>query len=641
VSEENDPVKEDAQKLDESPSGLQRRWMIRLKAAKDFFEDFHNEGEVVVKEFLGKGGKTSRLNLFFGNVQTKSATLSGVPKVRARRRFADAKDDVARVSAMALDRILNSDIERESDGYRKALANAKGDWLKPGLGQVWLRYVVETEPTETTDPDTGEVIKGEQKAREDVETDHAKWRDFMWDPSETWEDVLAIFRKLNLTKAEWEKQFPGKPFRVAGRKDGKADEIKEAFGRAEVWEIWDKESKRVLHLCEQERTILKVSPDPYGLPGFFPCPEPLMANVTTSKCIPRSTYYLAKDQYDEAHELQQRIRALVKQVRVRGVYDAGCEPLKDLLTSAVDGRLVPFKSFAALVDKGGIQNAVSLLENKDQIEAILALSQRLALVKQEIYEITAQSDLTRGQSDSSKTATAARGEMRVFSQRVSAEQDEYARFASEAQRIRAFLIAKFFDAETIAQRANIQPDSDDAALLPQAIDLLKSSIADYRIDVDADSLAMTDYDAVQQEGISLMGSVGEYIGKVAPVAAASPGMAMFAAEMLQAMLSGFRGSERFEPIVDRYVSDLKQQAAQPPAPPQPDPAAMAKLEAEKVKAGAAGIKAQAEVVKAQTGLQQTVLDAHAARESFGQRMAERQAAKDDALDQAPLTEGGA
>ena len=65
---------------------------------------------------------------------TRAANMSGLPKVRARRRFADATDDVARTSAEILERLLNSDIDREDDGYRKSLARARSDWELAGLG---------------------------------------------------------------------------------------------------------------------------------------------------------------------------------------------------------------------------------------------------------------------------------------------------------------------------------------------------------------------------------------------------------------------------------------------------------------------------------------------------------------------------
>lgn len=603
----------DSLKQDESKDGLQRRWLLELNAARDALREFHQEGDVVDREFRGDGGG-ERLNLFFADVQTKSAILSGVPKVRARRRFADALDPVARVSAMALDRLLNSDIERESDGYRKALSHAKSDWLRSGMGQVRLRYVVETQPTPAVvDPMTGQELApaGERKTFEDVETDYVKWRKFLWTPAEVWDDVRAVFYGLDLSREEWDRQFPGLEFKPKAREKGDGSpETNQVFGRAEVWEIWDRDSKRVLFLSEQHQEILKVRADPLGLPGFFPSPQPLMANATTSKCVPRSSYFFARALYEEAHELQRRIRALVKQVKVRGGYDAANEALRDILSSAEDGKLWPMKNYATMAGgANGLANSIALIPNKDQIEAILALSNRLALVKRDIYEITGQSDIMRGQAAEKATATEQRIKARFGSTRIQAEQDELARFASEAQRIRAFIISKFFDAETIQRRANLV-SGDDAKLVPQAMALLKEDISAYRIDVDADSLAMTDYDAIQQENMSLLEGTAKFFGAVGPLAT-SPEMAEFFASLYQQAIAGARGAERFEGTIDRFLAQMRAQAQAPKGPPPPDP----KLELEKTRAQAGHVKAQADMAK-------TAMDFQVSQAEHGMRMAE-------------------
>lgn len=648
MNESEQPAKQDEKlKLDDTPAGLQQRWMLELKAAKDALEEFHDEGDKVIDEFRGKGAKGGRLNLFYSDVQTKNASLSGVPKVRARRRYADALDDVARVSATCLDRLLNSDIERESDGYRKALANAKGDWLKAALGQVRLRYVVKWgEPTPAvpaqTDPATGaelapEVPQKDNKASEDVETDYVKWDRFLWTPGRVWDDVRAVFFGLELSQEEWDKQFPGKVFHPTQKTKGEAkDEIKRAFGRAEVWEIWDKDSRRVHFLSEQHIEILKTVDDPLGLPGFFPCPEPLAANLTTSKYVPRSTYYLAKDQYDEAHELQKRIRNLVKQVKVTGGYDSASEALQGILTDAADGRLFPVKNFSSLVGKDGLANAIALLPIQPQVEAIIALSQRMTLMKQEIYEITGQSDIMRGQAAQKATATEQRIKARFGSSRIQSEQDELARFASEAQRIRAFIISRHFDPETIIRRSNIaeaekvdgQPNIE---LINQAVEMLKSDIGAYRIDVDADSLSMTDFDAVQQENMSLLEGTAKFFQSVGPMAT-NPEMAEFFASLYQTTLSGMRGADRIEPVVDRFIAKMREKAAQPPQPPPPDPA----IEREKIKGAVAMQQAKVDMAKsgmemqhaqAEHGMrmQELTAEVQANRENAQTRVAEAQA----------------
>lgn len=608
---------------DESPAGLQRRWTLEVEAAEKAAKSFRDEAEAAVKAFHEKG-------LFFADVHTKESNLSGNPKIRARRRFADAADDVARVSADALERLLNTDLERDSDGYRRALHHAKSDWVRVGLGQIRFRYVVETEPTDPViDPATGAELEpaGERKTFEDVECDYVHWGKYLYSPCDTWSDVRWQGYWLDLSREECRRQFGdalGSQVPMQTRSEGRSDEVAEGpWCRAKVLEIWSKEDRRVYHFAKGMKQILKVTEDTLGLPGFFPSPEPLIANGTTSKVEPKATYHVVKSRYEEAEELHKRIKRLVKMVRLSGAYDANNEGLEKLLDDAYDGKLVPVKNWASLVDKGGMQSAVAFLPLKETIDTILALSDRLVRVKMEIYEISGSSDIMRGQSAERATATTDRIKARAFGMRVQTEQDELARFASDAQRIRAAIIANHFDAATIVQRSNIETNTDPA-LVAQAVEMLKSDIAKYRIDVDAESLAMTDYDAVQQEGIAIMQATGEFFAKFGPVMQGSPQIGGFALELYQQMISGFRGSERYEGIIDRAVSQLKQMAAAPKPPPPPDP----KAETEKIKAGAVQVKAQAEVMKAQAGIVKTQMDAAADRASFGERMAEMAAQRD-------------
>jgi hypothetical protein len=663
------PAVSDAQPLDESPAGLQKQWLLRITAAKRELEDFHREGEQAVDEFLGKTTRKNALNVYHSNVATEQATLSGIPKVRAKRRFADANDDVARVSATALERILNTDLERDSDGYRTALENAKSDWLKPGLGQVRQRYVVRSEPIVGADgaPVLVDGRPSERIAFEDVETDYVKWKRFLWEPGDVWEDVGWIAYGLDVSKEDWEKRWPGFDFRPKDRdqesKDAKGESAAEVFARAEVWEIWDKRTKQTLFLNEQQREILEAKPDPLELPGFFPSPRPLMKNATTSKCVPRSPYLVAKDLYEEAHELQRRIRNLVRFVRVVGAYDATNDGLEKILEDAWDGKLVPVKNWASLVDKGGLQGALAFLPNKDTIESITALSQRLLSVKQEIFEVTGQSDIMRGQSAERATATTDRIKARFVGTRIQAEQDELARFASEAQRIRAHIIASKFQAETIIQRSNIEQAETievpgapappaapgmppgppgpprkvpNRPLIDAAIQMLKTSIAEYRIDVDADSLSMTDFDALQQEGVAIMSATADFFAKFAPLMQSGPAIASFVLELYQQFISGFRGAERFESLIDRGIAQLKSAASAPKPPPPPDP----RLAQEQVKLQGTIAKTGAEVKKAQLGVVQAQLDAHASAQNFGQRMAEIEAERQSAIDVAPVNGDG-
>lgn len=609
-----------------TPAGLQQRWQVELDAAIENQKEMWKEGDSVVEEFLGKkrDGARQRLNLYYADVKTKDANLSGMPKVRAKRRFADANDDVARVSAEILERHLNTDIDRESDGFRRAITHCRGDWLKPGLGQMRFRYTVEMgeQPGQPAIDGAAEVPPVPVKVKEDVETDYVYWKDFLWSPCRTWDEVDWVAFKAEMTKDQFVERFgeekAGKVqlSRPEIKAENISDSVKDAWSRAEIWEIWCKSSGSVYWWSKGMAEILDEKPDPLQIPGFFPCPEPLCANVTTSKFMPKATYYLAEDLYVEAHSLTERIRNLVKAIKVAGVYDKANDGLKRLLSEACENELIPVSNFPGFLEKGGMAGAVQFLPLEETVEAVVQLVQQRNLVKQDLYEITGQSDIMRGNQAQKETATTSRIKARFGSSRIQAEQDEFTRFVSGAQRIRAAIICKHFDEQTILKRANMvqqdpppgmppQPPEGDIAIAPQAVALLKSNFSDYRVEVDADSLSLTDFDAVRQERTEFLQAMTVYLAEVAKIAPVAPTALPFLLELGKHSLAAFRGAAQLEGIFDRMIEAAKQ----PPPPKPPDPRMMAEQ-----------VKAQATQMKAKTDMAGSMLDFQVKKAEHGMEM---------------------
>lgn len=616
-----------------SPTSKASRWQVELAAARKNQDGFWTSGDKANREYRGEKGEGggARLNLFYADVRNQEASLSGTPRTRARRRYADALDDVARVSADILDRLLNTDVEQSEDeaaGFRAAADNARGDWLRTGLGVMRFRYVMETEPTPETPAKTDEagneiapaVPAGERKRSEDVDTMYVNWRDLLWSPCRTWDEVRWVAFRAEMTKDEAKRQFGedvAKRLPIKSKLQGdKEDKPEEAWSRIELWEIWNKDDRTVYHYCEGYDRILKETPDPLELPGFFPCQRPLVANSTTDKLMPRSSFYLAEDLYEEAHSLTRRIRALVKAIKVVGLYDAANPELARLLDEACDNELLPAAEFTAFLAKGGLASALQLLPIEAQVKAVAELVLQRNVVRQEISEVLGSSDVMRGQSAERVTATTDRIKARAFSMRAKVPQDEFARFIAAGQRIRAQIIARWFDPETIAVRSNMA-NTADAELMPQAIDLIKQDVSQYRIDVDAESLSMTDFDAVEQDGLALLKGSAEFFTAVAPIAV-DPMLMKFFVGLYQQAIAGMRAAPRMEGIVDRFVAEVEQKAKQPPAPPPPDP----KVEQEKIKTEAIKLKAQTDAQKSQMDMQGKVMDLQIKREELGMKRQE-------------------
>jgi hypothetical protein len=138
------------------------------------------------------------------------------------------------------------------------------------------------------------------------------------------------------------------------------------------------------------------------------------------------------------------------------------------------------------------------------------------------------------------------------------------------QAIRAEIMAKHFDAQTIIERSNVLQTSD-AQLAPQAVALLKDEHACYRIQVKPEAISLTDYAALKSERTEVLAAVGGFLQMAAPVAQFAPQMAPFMLKMLQWVVAGIKGASEIESVLDQAVSQATQAAQQPPPPPQPPP----------------------------------------------------------------------
>jgi hypothetical protein len=629
-----------------SPTGLAAKWSAEMAAAEENQKYALESGAKVVKRFLDNRSELrndgeTRVNLFTSNVQTLQALLYGKePKVDVKRRFADHDDKVARLGAEILQRLLNTDIERDSDTYAGALENCLEDRLLPGLGQMRLRYEADFDEQDEVPPindhtcpqcttrapmPVGEAVPcpscgGEMqdsgkelapaytpdpvKTHEDVDCDYVHWEDFRWSPCRTWDEVRWVAFKAPMTRDAMRKRFPeyGEQVPLAQNRNIQKDENdglkNDPWARADVWEIWCKEDRKCYWWVKGFDKILDVKEDPLGLDGFFPCPRPLIANVTTTKFVQRADYVLAQDLYDEVDMVSTRITLLERAIAVRGVYDKSDEGIRRLLSESVANELIPIDNFAAFKEKGGLAGVVDWLPLEQIVGALQVLREYRSELMQVLYQVTGMSDIMRGQSQSGATATEQSLKAKFASARVQRLQNDFARFASDVQSLKAEIISKHFDPKTIVERSNIQyMVGADQQLAQQAVGLVKSNFYQYRIEVKPESVSMADMAAVKQERSEFLMAISQFLQSSLPVGQAAPWAMPYLLQMLQWAIAGFRGGSTIEGVLDQMVlaaTQAAQQAQMQPPPPNPQ------LQVAQVKAQAEGQKAQMGIAQQQT-----------------------------------------
>lgn len=623
------PAKEDlGQDFTDSPGDQQKRWALELEASKKELKKWHSQGDDVVKCFLDKRDNRSNdemhITLFSSNVQTMRALLYGkTPQVDVSRRFSDSNDDDARIGAEILERLLNTDIQSDSDSYSAAIEHSLDDRLLPGFGQARVRYECDWEMGEETpaqmgepDPETGiapelapAVPAMEQKTHEQVVVDYVYWKDMAWSPCRVWHDVRWVAFRALMPKSEWVKRFP--KFKTKFPADRKKDSNEKADPRerAEVWEIWSKEDKKTYWYCEGMPSILDVKDDPLELESFFPCPRPMVANLTTGAFVPLPDYVLSQDLYKEIDLVSTRINALARAVRVRGLYDKTAKGVSRLLNEGEGNELIPIESWAMFAEKGGMKGAVDWFPLEMVVAALDKLREYRTELMGLLYQTTGMSDIMRGQATEHTTATEQSIKAKFASVRVQSLQDEFARFASDVQRLKAEVICKHFAPETILERSNMKL-TDDGAQALQAVQMLQSEYSCYRVEVKPEAVSLTDFAALKAERTDFIQGLSGFLQAAAPAAQGLPNSAPFLLKMLQWYMQGFRGSSTIEGVLDQAIAAAEAQAKAPPQPPPPDPKLMAQQ-----------AKAQADQQHLQTELQKDMMLLQAETQADGQKRA--------------------
>lgn len=612
---------------DNASRAAARKWSAEIIASRKWLEKFSRSARECEKQYLGRtalsdstvrtyAGKT---NLFWSNVQVILSAIYGrLPKAEVDRKFSDFDDDVARVAGIIMQRILNADIEREHDDTAAAMRDAVQDRFVSGLGQVWVRYDVDTEVSmqpvidpmthlAQRDPESGEPVmqQVEQILNEEAEVDYVYWDDFLYSPCRRWRECRWVARRVYMSSPKLQKRFGLTPEQAAqipmtirgdsDRNGGRQDDVLKAtpFKQAAVWEIWDKDGNNVCFYVEGMDTVLETVPDPLELDDFFPCPQPVVATTLTKAFIPRPDYAMAQDLYKELDRINSKLSHLTDAVKAAGVYDKNAGPLKSLLTTAVENALVPVDNWSSFTDKGGLKGVADWMPIEQFVNAIVQLNQRKQQLQADLYEVLGISDIMRGASVASETATAQQLKVQYGGARLSNLQNEVAHFVSATMRIRANIICNVFTPQTLLDRSQIMR-TPDAKYAQQAIQLLQNfGTAMFRIVVTSDTLAAPDWAAEKDARTEFLGAVSNFVMASGPIVQQNPGVGSMLMKLLQWAAAGFKGAKGIDGVLNDAARQLEQQAQTPPPPKGPTPDDQQKT-AQAAKYNAEAAKTQAE-----------------------------------------------
>ena len=490
------------------------------------------------------------------------------------------------------------------------MTNVVRDRFLGGRGTAWVRY--EPHIKQQSVPDDGLQITedaDDEEVPEEIEyecapSDYVHWKDFGHSIARTWEEVTCVWRWVYMTKESLAERFGEKeakkiPLDCGAKTLNSYNQTSKEYNRAKICELWDKESGKVYWFSKNSRNIIDEREDPLGLEGFFPCSIPLYSTLTSDSLIPIPDYVLYQDQATELDIIADRIDGLIKALRVRGVYDASQPALQRLLTEGDNNTLIPVDKWMAFSEKGGLQGSIQLLPLEVIAQTLINLYEAHKNVTGQIYEITGISDIIRGQTSASETATAQQIKGQYAGLRLRSLQEEVALFASSIIKLKAQIMCKHFQPETILNYAAASQMSEaDKQLIPQALQLLENPLYNFRIDIEADSLVQIDENQNKQDRIEFIAAFGGFITQAMPVVQSVPELAPMIIEIMKFGVGGFKQAKSIEGTINSAMEQLKANQQQPKEP-QPDPEQM-KLQAHTQIEQA---KMQLEQAKLQTDIQ--------------------------------------
>ena len=574
-------------------------WHNTIMGYERTYKRWESRADRIVKKYKDDSrydrNPNDRFNILWSNVQTIApAIFARLPRPDVSRRFRD-NDPIGRVASMLLERALEFEIEHHSD-YKSAMSNAVLDRLLGGRGVSWVRYEPHFEADKSGEPEDGyeitedsdeaetpEGIEAESPERiesEECPVDYVHWKEFGHSPgARTWEEVTCVWRKVYMNRPALVERF-GEELGGKIPLDTKPEDNKNSYRPSEglyealIYEIWDKETGKVLWLSKSLGKILEERDDPLGLENFWPCPKPLYSTLTTDSLEPIPDFAIYQDQARELDTLSDRIEGLINALKVRGVYDASSSELQRLFSEGENNTLIPVKNWQAFAEKQGMKGAIDLVDITPFAMALAQCYQAMEQVKGQIYELMGIADIQRGQSDPNETLGAQIIKSNNASGRLKNMQHAVVDFATSLLSIKAQIICNHFTDDTLLKISGAnQLSPQDQQLVPQALQLLRNEAAkNFRIEVTSDSMIYQDEQAEKDDRVQFLSAVSQFMTTALPIANQAPELTPLLMEMLKFGVTAFKAGKQLEGQIDETADKLREMAAQKAQqPPQPTP----------------------------------------------------------------------
>lgn len=522
-------------------------WLVKISHAENAYRDYHKLfGDI--RKYYRNETKSDKQNIFWSSIETlKPFLYFKQPKPYIERKEKSA-DRIHNLACKMLEKALYWDLEQFD--FDSCIKYARNDFLLGGMGMVIERY----KPTFGIVED----ISGnrlEVKIDEQVNTEYLDPVCFIADSDKVgiWEDCTWFAVKQYMTIEEAAVSF-GNDIRSV-----LADNVGEESKSIEVYEIWDKKSRRVLYLSKLcPRRFLKVIENGLALSGFYPLPKPLLATCTNDSLIPVPDYIQIKPLLDELDGVTSRMEKTMKALKVSGCYDNAFPELASILNK--DITLVSISDFDRLKSAGGIKNIVDFMPIDQYITALQSLAQRRQDIVNSIYEITGVSDIMRGTSNAGDTATAITKKTNFGTLRNQDRQNDMQRFIADLFKIKAEIICEQFDTDKLL--SFLPPLERNTTEAAAAVTLLKTNkLRGMVLGIESD-ITFGEGDQAKKN-IDAITTVHNMIGQAFDVVSKQPALLDLYRQMISGVVACLSNARQYESVLENCFDKIAREFNEP------------------------------------------------------------------------------
>ncbi len=608
-------------------------WIKKINAATSLEKEWLDDARIATKAYTNEDkaegeetglGTKYDFNILYANVETiVPAVINSSPVPDIRRRFNDL-DPAARVVADLMERAIS--VQIDDSRLVVELEAAAQDAFLAGRGIVRLRFrsdIVGGEPTKEEIKDAADREEGtgdeegysdgvpdapaelsegtaadegagdetsarlgidangghplERLENEQITFEAVSWRDYRHGPAKRWDE-----RPWDAFRFVIAKEDEGSSFNADLIRSQFDEQEQNAWSKSEGdicgWEVWCKKTRKVKFI-DDAGVILKEIDDPLGLKGFFPIPTPMQPIEVTGRLKPVNPFAIYRKLADQLDTITKRIDVIAKAMKVRGWYSGGNKSLEAVITLD-DNEFAPIDDGELYANsQGGIAGAMAFWPIEKFIAVLRELYAARDQNKQAIYEITGISDIVRGASAASETATAQNIKSQWGSLRIQKMQRMMERCARDLFVMMSEIIPSRFSLKTLEEMTSIpllpavQDTPEQRQQKANVVALLKRPIASYyRIDVESDSTIRADLTRQKAEVSQFLTGAASYFGAVGPLVKDGTLPADAALEIFIANARMFNLGRSVEETLENMVTQAKAKAQQTAnQPPQPNP----------------------------------------------------------------------